>query len=272
MLNKTIRVGFLADVNSTNQFTFNQPYYNFCRQISTDITLISPIDGCKPEDIDILILPGGSDVYSGRYGAVAYPGTVYPPNNNFEFFDTNHLGDFIEKNVAIFGICRGHQTLNVHFNGTLKHHVNGEPTSEKYRGELVHYCKILENGKYLKINSLHHQAIDELGNNIIPTLQGFSVEGKTKEQKQMEIEGMKHEYLPIAGVQWHPEEILEYLHVYNNKQSKDNKIPTERMMALSSLNFVRNEIIRILELSWQLRGVENKLEGAVQEARQLVIS
>ena len=51
------------------------------------------------------------------------------------------------------------------------------------------------------MNSLHHQAVDELGDGYIAT--AHSPDGI--------IEGIEHTELPILAVQWHPELMAEAL-------------------------------------------------------------
>lgn len=94
---------------------------------------------------------------------------------------------------------------NVHFGGTLNQHIFHE-TSIKSRQELVHDLYWSRNDakiklKNNKVNSLHHQSINELGNGLISIC----------EAQDGHIEVIKHAELPIAAVQYHPEEIWDNL-------------------------------------------------------------
>ena len=119
-------------------------------------------------------------------------------------FDVNVLPHYVAKGVPVFGICRGLQTLNVYFGGTLNQHINHE-YSTKSRQELVHDIYIYrqginiftKNNKLGKVNSLHHQSIKDLGENLV----------KLAVSDDETVEAIKHRTLPIAAVQWHPEEI-----------------------------------------------------------------
>ena len=160
-------------------------------------------------DLDLLVLPGGQDMMSSKYGQV--PSFVNTnPDLMKEFFFENNLKNYIEKETPIFGICLGAQMLNVFFEGHLDQNC-GHPYSEE-RTDLAHpitinpmYKNWVEKGEY-KVNSLHHQGIPEdgLGEDLI------SVATYTKHGNTI-IEAFKHKQLDIWGVQWHPEEIYDTL-------------------------------------------------------------
>lgn len=166
-------------------------------------------------NIDLLIIPGGADVDPSRYGKrpIWQSGN---PNIQLEDWDKYMLRQYINAGIPIFGICRGFQTLNVHFGGTLTQDI-GQDYSET-RDKLVDILTPINNNfenlfKYfnndtakafkLKVNSLHHQGIttnDILGvgikpvytNSVFNNVEAFYVENK-----------------PIVAVQWHPEEIYD---------------------------------------------------------------
>lgn len=167
--------------------------------------------------IDILVLPGGSDVCPSRYPSNRFFSYGGQPNRFFEYFDTRVLPLYIErlaqgKMQGILGICRGLQTLNVHFGGTLYQHLFDEPTNletERHKqiqtGVVQNMGGIYKNGE-IKYNSMHHQAIKVLGNGLIPTLINKNTTENTEGKAVNLIEGIRHEVLPIFGVQYHPEE------------------------------------------------------------------
>jgi putative glutamine amidotransferase len=201
-----MRIGLVADIND-NKFLFNRVYFDYARRFSTDVLLISPLDE-EIFDIDFLMLPGGADVLPLRYGKVLRPGLCGTPNWNYEFFDSEMLPYYIENKVKIFGICRGLQTLNVHFNGTLHQHVFNEPYSSKGRDEIVHSI-ITNNSQFLPVNSLHHQTINKCADDFEPIAWSFTQDKNNKKEKKLKyIEAIKHKYLPIAAVQFHPEELI----------------------------------------------------------------
>lgn len=172
-----------------------------------NVKILTPQE-TEPVEADLLVLPGGKDVNPVRYGDI--PGYVLGnPNPYFEYFDTHILPKYIEAGIPVFGICRGLQTLNTHFGGTLFQHLLNHPTTQAdMRDELVHAVlptKDLKGVKKFEVNSLHHQSIRKLGENLTVTLKA----------EDGVIEAIRHNFLPIAAVQWHPEEIQD---AYSNQE------------------------------------------------------
>lgn len=199
-----MKIGLLCNTRDESRFTFNIAYYDFARSLG-NVVLISPRDS-EIQDLDLLILPGGEDVYPTRYKQ--HPSQLTGmPNMEFEFFDLAILPEYIRKNTPIFGICRGLQTLNVMFKGTLNQHIWAEPTSN-WRHQHVHDVVDPRTNERFGVNSLHHQSISKLGDGFQIVLQGKSAAKKEKD-KDAEIEAIKHDDYPILAVQFHPEELFD---------------------------------------------------------------
>jgi|SRR3972149_2476895 len=151
----------------------------------------------------LVVLPGGSDLNTMRYRQ-APNFILYDSDQHLEYFDINILPSLVKAKLPIFGICRGLQTLNVHFGGTLIQNLLSHPHSDP-RTQLVHEVSFaLGARKSIKVNSMHHQAVGELGVELRP----ISYSGDDI------VEAVLHEDLPIAGVQWHPEEIYDGISEY----------------------------------------------------------
>jgi putative glutamine amidotransferase len=190
------------------------PYINFILNFGVPI-LITQYD--NSEDIvnacDALLIPGGSDVNPMRYGEIPHPKTGRS-NAQYEYLDSIMIPAFINAKKPIIGICRGFQSLNVHFGGTLKQHIEGHYQTEDKktpRNETKHrLIQMASNGENIgefKINSIHHQVIDRIGNKLIPI--GFSPKdssSKTTKHYECYVEAFKHSLLPIVAFQYHPEE------------------------------------------------------------------
>ena len=152
---------------------------------------------------DGLLLPGGGDINPARYGQEDHGSTMI--NDELDKLQFAILDDFVKKGKPVFGICRGHQVINVYFGGTMIQHLS---TSFRHARKLeepdkVHACTAYEESWLAKIygtnfshNSAHHQAVDRLGENLM-------VDSRCTEDGT--IEAIHHAILPVYSVQWHPE-------------------------------------------------------------------
>lgn len=155
-----------------------------------------------PESCDGLLLPGGADVNPFLYGQEKAPETEFDsPLDNLQM---DVLRRFLELGKPVFGICRGHQLINVALGGTLIQHL---PTAKDHLhlrpGEdNVHACTAAADswiadlcGTGFSVNSSHHQGVDRPGKGLRPVL--WAGDGV--------IEALQHETLPVWSVQFHPE-------------------------------------------------------------------
>lgn len=200
------QISIVGNVNSEDQLWVNRAYVNYFSEYG-NVSIIDPFSK-NIKETDLLVLPGGSDVNPSRYNSPWYP-VVGLPNRAYEYFDEIILPHYIKNNTPIFGICRGLQTLNVLFGGTLKPHCK-EPTSYS-DGEFAHWLKSTETNEVYKCSSNHHQAIDKLAEGFEITAFGYSIVTENSKRvfneksKEMEIEGIRHCGFPIKAVQFHPE-------------------------------------------------------------------
>lgn len=187
-----------------------QDYLTFIERFGTPVIIppyISRKDFFKTFRLEGLVLPGGADVDTRRYSK--FPQwimnlLVYPPDPALEWFDTQILPGIFHAGFPVFGICRGLQTLNVHFGGTLYPHLRDHPYS-KHMTDLVHEISFTNaegNIAEQRVNSFHHQAIRILGEGL---------ESLAEDDGDGIIEAIRHETLPIYAVQWHPERLDEKL-------------------------------------------------------------
>jgi putative glutamine amidotransferase len=161
--------------------------------------------------LDGLVLHGGADVWPGSYGQTA----LRPEWNGDALRDAYELElthAFVEASKPVFGICRGLQLLNVALGGTLYQDLQTQlpgarvhmdrPIYERNLHEIeivagTRLEQLLGDLKNKKINSIHHQGIQDLAPE-------FVVEARCAEDGV--IEAIRHSKLPyVAGVQWHPE-------------------------------------------------------------------
>lgn len=164
---------------------FKEDIFRFAEEFGTPVGMWS-----GNESVDALLLPGGADVSSFRYNE--RPSSwASRPDNFLEDFDLNFLPGFIGK-VPILGICRGLQTLNVHFGGTLNQHIKKHQYSVE-DNELVHIVRIYK-GEF-KVNSYHHQGIKLMAPNFVCT----ALDDCDR------VEAIQDDKNRIFAVQWHPE-------------------------------------------------------------------
>lgn len=197
-------IGIPADKHD-NTFGVNINYMEFASQFG-DVVMLTPNTNSEiKNDLDLLILPGGADVYVEQ----PYPGYMNTRSNpHLEWFDQIMLPQYIRNRTPIFSICRGFQSLNLLFGGSIYQHITGHIDSQydQYQGK--NSVKQTQNStaeevtNTFKINSSHHQAINELGEGLVVTL-------ISTENRDGIIEGYRHTELPIQGVQYHPEKIYD---------------------------------------------------------------
>ena len=169
-----------------------------------------PLTGyCPGVDLscDGLILCGGDDVDPARFGQENCGSKDIDPQRDQAEFDLAQA--FLQAGKPIFGICRGHQVLNIVLGGTLIQDLSDELKAfhcylpgAAYRK--VHPIRIAEGsalfgmyGALCAVNSAHHQALDAMGTGLKAT--AWSEGGV--------VEAMEHESLPVLGVQFHPEQM-----------------------------------------------------------------
>ncbi len=162
--------------------------------------------------VDALLLAGGSDIDPASYGAQSHPATTgaWPERDRFELGLVHRA---LERDMAVLGICRGMQMLNVACGGTLAQHLPEVVGHEEHRHTPGTFCDHevrLEPGSLaaraagaerLAVKSHHHQGIDELGEGLAVT--GWAVEDDLAEA--IELPDRRF----ALGVLWHPEEDMK---------------------------------------------------------------
>jgi putative glutamine amidotransferase len=164
-------------------------------------------------DFDGILLAGGEDVDPELYGErIKYDNVK--ANRARDDFEMALLGDGIKSRLPILGICRGIQTINVRFGGTLYQDLKSDTTLELDHKQLgsrsatTHSVTVTEPDSLLhgfitgmcRVNSLHHQAIKRLGH-------GLKVTAHSEDGLDEAVE-MAEDYPFFLAVQWHPEEMF----------------------------------------------------------------
>lgn len=153
---------------------------------------------------DGLLLSGGGDIDPKYFNQLKHKKTK-PELESIEHMEFRLIELFSKQKKPIIGICRGIQTINVFFNGTLIQDIPSQrPNTKAHQQESLegysHHVTIQPNTKlreYLAetilVNSFHHQNIDLVA-------PGFTINAISEDGL---IEGIEKDN--IIAVQWHPE-------------------------------------------------------------------
>lgn len=161
----------------------------------------------KLKDLDGLVIGGGDDVSPSLYGGdLALEVKVDPDRDQFEMAAIRHANGM---GLPILGICRGSQLLNVFFKGSIIQDIYlVYKTLPRMWTALPKKIVTTINGTKLngilgcdncRVNSLHHQAVKDLGN-------GLSVAARDEHGVIQAIERQQGPF--TIGVQWHPEMLV----------------------------------------------------------------
>ena len=183
--------------------------------VMTDISALATI----VDSLDGLILSGGGDIHPDFLGEESVPelGEVDSYRDEYDFL---LLRLAFNRQLPIFGICRGHQLINVAFGGSIYQDIytgfskktlgHSQKEARDIATHIVELAdipsklRIALSGKEVEemrtdlyVNSFHHQAVKDLAPEFIAT--ATSPDGLN--------EAMEHPEYPIFSVQWHPEPI-----------------------------------------------------------------
>jgi len=157
--------------------------------------------------LDGLLLSGGDDIDPTLYGANKDAHNT-PLDKKRDAFELEMIERAYKRKIPIFGICRGTQLINIYFDGTLhpsildidgyQNHKNSIfPIKDAIIKKISKLFSIIKT-KEVAINSIHQQAIDEVGEDLKITACHDKI-----------IEAIEKEDYPfLLGVQWHPEYLI----------------------------------------------------------------
>lgn len=151
-----------------------------------------------------LIIGGGDDIGPEQYGGISDAKVRFDPAR--DKLETGYIQDALEQDIPLMGICRGAQLINVVLGGTLHQDISNLRRHTRNRPSLLptkHVQLALESQiqklcgrSVLRVNSLHHQAIDRPADTL-------SIVGRDRDSICQAAES--NEGRRILGVQWHPE-------------------------------------------------------------------
>lgn len=204
-------------------WVMNQRYFQAVTSVGA-VPWMVPLMDDDPETmraiydrLDGVFIAGGVDVDPSSYGAERHGkcGVGDLPRDRVELMFTRWA---LEEGKPVFGVCRGMQIINVATGGTLyqdceelyadaiKH--DYFPGAGWERDYLAHEVRIapdtrlrrLFGAETVMVNSMHHQAVQELGHGLVAS--AFAPDGMIEA-----VEGTGEMFM--VGVQWHPEMLID---------------------------------------------------------------
>ena len=168
---------------------------------------IRPHDQLSRTEWQGVVVTGGHDIDPVLYAAKPEVTPQYDPER--DRFESAVIDYALAQQLPLLGICRGAQLLNVRRGGNLFQALRDRrrltsnrrtllPLKTLYVEAASHLQQWLGT-RHCRINSLHNQAIDRLGDNL--TVAGLDMDGIVQA-----VEDPQQPFL--LGVQWHPEFLL----------------------------------------------------------------
>jgi putative glutamine amidotransferase len=163
--------------------------------------------------LDGLLLQGGADMAPKSYGETPINPKRWGGDEIRDQYEIELFREFVAQGKPVFGICRGHQVINVALGGTLFQDLAtqrgeqcaGHRDDSKYEHNF-HDMRILPNTWLSRVypqesskhvNSIHHQAIKDLAPGLV---------AEAMSEPDGVIEAIRWEGPSfVVGVQWHPE-------------------------------------------------------------------
>lgn len=164
--------------------------------VSSLMSLYDVVNLCQ----GLIVTGSPIDINPMRYGSSGK--NVHPMADETDTLDFTYIQAFHSVGKPVLGICRGIQSINVCFGGTLKS-VFGHRLDTPVQNAVLHDIN-LSKGSLLRswyddrdiipVNSLHSLAVDKVAD-------GFEIIAKSVQNNVTEAIFRDN----ILGVQWHPE-------------------------------------------------------------------
>ena len=193
-------------------------YINWLKSSDSLIVMINlypmTIDSAIKEltQCDGLLLTGGEDVYPGLYGMTNDTSRCTEMNRHRDSLDLALIKKALELKMPVFGVCRGHQILNVFLGGTLIIDIPSD-----FGSTVIHQCDdylhcnhpvtVIKHSALAAISGCdtdhvttnHHQAVKKLSPLLV--CNAVSDDQLIEGIEWADPEGKSF----LMGVQWHPE-------------------------------------------------------------------
>ncbi len=166
--------------------------------------------GVDLADVDGLIIGGGDDIGPELYGGTLGISAKLDPER--DELERSLAKAALEQNIPVLGICRGSQMLNVALGGTLDqdawetYGANRKITTVLPKRDICveeeTHLALISGQQPMKVNALHTQAVDRLGD-------GLRISARDSGGMIQAVERVRDPF--ALGVQWHPEHLF-YAH------------------------------------------------------------
>lgn len=218
-----VTAGNRPDRGGMPRLAVNRAYVSALQAAGADVVLLPPVPPGQPpaapalfDRLDGILMPGGADVNPARYGEAPTKG-LGDVDDDLDSLELALVRSALDRRLPVFGICRGHQVVNVAMGGTLYQDlVQDGATGFAHttdpalgRDHLAHAIEVragtrlqaLLGASRLEVNSFHHQAVRRvapgLGVSAVSPADGV-------------IEGLESADGRILTVQCHPEELTNH--------------------------------------------------------------
>ena len=187
--------------------TYYVPYRKAVEAVGAEPVDLPPGTPDLP-NIDGLLLPGGWDIDPALYGEQPDP-KLGPVDRELDDTELRLFSQAHEQGLPVMGICRGQQVINVAMGGSLRQHLDGHEVRQFGRGHLAHAIEVdprselgrAAGDEKIRVNSLHHQAIEKLAPGLVETATG----------EDGTVEAVETSAGLIVAVHCHPEELTSDL-------------------------------------------------------------
>ena len=199
-------------LSMASSFVVQRPLYeNALARAGGRSVMITPTDDDARlsralDEVDALLLTGGSDVDPALYGD--HPGRAAGDDRQRDEFEIRLIHAALDRNMPILGICRGIQILNVAHGGTVCSLRADEALSDRHGigldsftahdidvTENTHLAEVFGAGRH-RVNSFHGQAVERVGEGLraCATADDGVIEAIERPDRTF-----------VIGIQWHPE-------------------------------------------------------------------
>ena len=196
---------FLADAYVEHRDGLAQDWASFLEKLGyipifIPNTLLKVDEFLSNLSLDMIILTGGGEC------PVQLETATKDIQNKRNFTEKALIEYSVANKIPLLGVCRGFQFINTYFGGTLTRSLTG---TEQISGNHVateHKVLFVEQdwsdlirANQIQVNSFHDDGI------LVSQLASCLDITAVSDEESSLVEGFRHKFLPISGIQWHPE-------------------------------------------------------------------